>query len=393
MSAQGGGKRLPLIDSLRAIAALLIFAYHALFVTGRLSPGDYGWYLNVGVPLFYGISGLLLFRPFAAALVAGTALPSVRSYVRHRIFRIIPAYWLALPVVAVVLERSDQVFSLKGIPTYFGFLQIYSLDSFVGGIGQAWTLCVEVTFYAFLPVWAWLTARVLTRVPDQRARRDVMLAMLLGLVGASLAWKVAAVHSVGDDVSAGLIPLTVLPAALDQFAVGMLIAVAIASPSGAASLGRHRWLPWAGLACAAGSYWLIGEVHGIGPVNAEAMFGWGGLAIAEHELKAAFSAGLLVAALSAGSQVGVASRVFGASLLRRAGEISYGIYLWHLMLLIVFAGVSGMGTQVRWLGGDHGLVPGWAGVAIGLVATVAVSSASWQLLERRLIRRSHRVRG
>ncbi|MEI6448311.1 MAG: acyltransferase family protein, partial [Actinomycetes bacterium] len=58
--------RLPLIDSLRAIAALSIFAYHALFVTGNLSSANFGWHLNFGVPLFYAISGLLLFKPFAS---------------------------------------------------------------------------------------------------------------------------------------------------------------------------------------------------------------------------------------------------------------------------------------------------------------------------------------
>ena len=384
MHREPDSRRLPLVDSLRAIAALLIVAYHALFVTGRLSPGNYGWYLNVGVPLFYAISGLLLFRPFAAALSEGRALPSVRDYARHRVFRIIPAYWIALPVVAIMLDRAGQVFSPSGIPTYFGFLQIYSLDSFVGGIGQAWTLCVEVTFYLFLPLWAWCMAQVVRGLAD---RRGAMIAMIAMLAVGSFAWKVAAVRLVGDDVSAGLIPLTVLPAALDQFAVGMLLAVVLTRRAG---LPARASASWAGIAVAGIAYWLIGEVHGVGLLNTKPLFGWGWSAIAEHELKAVFSAGLLVAAVSAGSHRGVLGRALGVTILRQTGEVSYGIYLWHLMLLTVFAGVATMGTQVRWIGGDHGLVPGWWGVAIGFAATVALSIASWRLVERRLIARSHR---
>ena len=387
--------RLPLIDSLRAIAALLIFAYHALFVTGNLNPGNYGWYLNAGVPLFYGISGLLLFGPFAAAVIEGRPRPSVLAYARHRVFRIVPAYWVALPVVAVLLDRAAQVFTPSGIPTYFGFLQIYSLDTFVGGIGQAWTLCVEATFYAFLPIWGLLCTRVCAGAADGAERARRLLILIGGLAAGSLAWKVAAVTLVGDDVSAGLIPLTVLPAALDQFAVGMVIAVAVAAAR--AGIGEG-WLlkaaaasPLAWVVLAGFAYWLTGEVHGIGMFAGSPTLGWGGLAIAEHELKAIFSAALLLAAVGAAPGRGVVGSSLAWKPLRSIGEISYGVYLWHLMILVAFAGVASMAQQTHWIGGSHGLVPGWVGVGIAFLITIAVSSGSWRLLERRFIALSHRA--
>ena len=68
--------RFPLFDSLRAIAALSIFFFHISFVlhlfSGRaVSP----WLaqLNVGVPIFFLISGFLLYRPFAQARFSGEA--------------------------------------------------------------------------------------------------------------------------------------------------------------------------------------------------------------------------------------------------------------------------------------------------------------------------------
>ena len=65
-----GNPRFPLIDSLRALAALSVLVYH----TGYASLASFvAWYgpvvghLDVGVPLFFAISGFLLYRPFFAA--------------------------------------------------------------------------------------------------------------------------------------------------------------------------------------------------------------------------------------------------------------------------------------------------------------------------------------
>ncbi len=385
--------RLPLIDSLRAIAALSIFAYHSLFVTGNLSQRDYGAYLNFGVPLFYAISGLLLYLPFARAIGSAGEGPSVRAYARHRLFRIIPAYWVALPVVAVVLVETAEVFTPEGVVTYFGFLQIYRLETFVGGIGQAWTLCVEMSFYAFLPLWALICSAACRRVVDPRSRLRAHLAMIGLLVVASTLWKVATVILVGDDVGASLVPLTVLPAAIDQFAVGMVTAVLLTARS--QGVGPARLLsagergPLAGVLVAALAYLLFGEVRGVGFAGANSL-GWQTKVLLEHELYAVIAAGLLLAAVCARPAAGAVGRVLGFGPLRRIGEISYGVYLWHLMILIVFAGAVKMGSQVKWIGGSEGLIGGWAGVAVAFAATLAISAASWQLLERRLIARSHR---
>ena len=114
MSARPG--RYPLVDAVRAIAALLILAYHAAFVLGGLTPDGAGrWFahLNVGVPLFFAISGFLLYRPFVAARLDGRPPPGLRAYWVRRALRIVPAYWLALTIVAIVLGR-DQIFD--GLP-------------------------------------------------------------------------------------------------------------------------------------------------------------------------------------------------------------------------------------------------------------------------------------
>src|SRR4029450_2569433 len=74
--------RFPLVDAMRAIAALSIVAYHVAFVQGGFEAGGGGGglaRLNVGVPLFFAISGFLLYRPWAAARLAGEPGASTRG--------------------------------------------------------------------------------------------------------------------------------------------------------------------------------------------------------------------------------------------------------------------------------------------------------------------------
>jgi peptidoglycan/LPS O-acetylase OafA/YrhL len=375
----------------------MIFAYHALFITGNLSSTDYGWFLNVGVPLFYSISGLLLFRPFADAILAGEPSPVLSGYSRHRLYRIVPAYWVALPLVAVLLDRTSEVFSTTGVVTYFGFLQVYSLSTIDGGIGQAWTLCVEVTFYAFLPLFAWLAARMACRSGSNPASRTrTLLALVFAVIAASVVWKIAVItHYGGDRVGAG-VPLLILPAALDQFGVGMLLAVLLAARDRAGIdsklLLASTRRPSAGVALALAAYFSLGWFAGIPPLGSHGSqpFGWGGREIGVHELKALFSFGLLIAAVTALPGRGVVGSVLGSKPLSQIGEVSYGVYLWHLAILIALVG------SVSWLGGESGLMSGgvsaWIVVGLAFVATVTVAVISWRLIERPLIGRSHRRR-
>ena len=58
-------------------------------------------HLNVGVALFFLISGFLLYRPYALALVHGSEPPRLAAYAKRRFLRIVPAYWVALTLLAL----------------------------------------------------------------------------------------------------------------------------------------------------------------------------------------------------------------------------------------------------------------------------------------------------
>ena len=215
-----GNPRFPLLDSLRGLAALSILVFH---VDG-LNLNDTGrwvrvitWRLNIGVTVFFVLSGFLLYRPFVAARLEGRTQPRIRDYARRRVLRIVPAYWLALTVLAIYP-------GLVGVFTgdwwrYYGFAQNYSIPNEVHGIAQAWTLGIEASFYAALPIYALAITRATRGVPTRSAvRRDLigLGALALGAVGA----RVVLGHN--------SIVVYTLPGMLYWFALGMAMAVASA---------------------------------------------------------------------------------------------------------------------------------------------------------------------
>src|SRR6266851_3607954 len=96
------------LDGLRAVAAVAVLVTHVGGLTGYVLIGTpASWVVsrgNIGVPIFFVLSGLLLYRPWAAAALAGPPAVRVTTYLRRRALRILPAYWavvlIALPVLS-----------------------------------------------------------------------------------------------------------------------------------------------------------------------------------------------------------------------------------------------------------------------------------------------------
>jgi peptidoglycan/LPS O-acetylase OafA/YrhL len=347
-------RRFPLVDSLRAIAALSIVVFHLTFALGGWANPTLGPYLrqlNVGVAVFFVISGFVLYRPFAAARLAAAPHPPFRGYAVRRILRIVPAYWVCLPVAALLLQTASEVFTPRGIVTYFGFLQIYDASTIIGGLGTAWSLCVEVTFYAALPLWVLL----MRRLRGSFLRTE--LAGLAGLVAISVAWKLA-IQSLPADAPGALTGQLMLPAFLDLFALGMALAVlTLAAPERLAAVDRAPWLPWL---MAAGAFVLLGAGRDPG-----AIFDNG--AVWQHELRGLIGVLLLLPAIAGMRHDDALRRLLALPALLWLGLVSYAIYLWHWPLIAALH---------RW--GAPGVV-----VAVGApLLTVVVAAASWYAVER-----------
>jgi peptidoglycan/LPS O-acetylase OafA/YrhL len=194
------------IEGLRAVAAWSIVVFHVWVFS---SPAVLGWNLGPftafvsplqsGVTLFFVLSGFLLYRPIAAALLDAAPGPSVWTYLRNRALRILPAYLVILVLVVFVLRSASLGASGHGVsagpltdPRTF-FLDVFLLQTYVphgiwSGILPAWSLTIEVAFYLLLPLLG-LAAFAFARGRAHCHRRilaalgPVLFMLLLGAVG------------------------------------------------------------------------------------------------------------------------------------------------------------------------------------------------------------------
>ena len=209
----------------------------------------------MGVAFFFVISGFLLYRPFLAARFAGPpARRAIRDYARRRVLRIVPAYWVALTVLAATV-------GLCGVFTgdwwvYYGFLQNTRLSTTLCGIGAAWSLAIEASFYVALPLWALLMARL------QRGRpaRTMVRIEVAALLAISLVSIVVAHRSPSPCTG----PRAASTSCCSATPTGSPTAWASRSPRWRCAgreresrvvrvISDHAWLPWA---LAAFLWWL-----------------------------------------------------------------------------------------------------------------------------------------
>ena len=395
---EGRAVRFPGFDGFRAIAALGVLVNHVAFLAGRtrletfgLDLGPFFARLDIGVAIFFLISGFLLYRPFVEPILTGAPRPAVGPYLKRRALRIFPGYWLALTIVVFVIgvgvDRAgfgtgvdvNRGLDLDGYLLHYSLLQIYSPDHIVGGpIQQAWTLSVEISFYLFLPLWAWLTSRF-TRDPRRALR--VQLLGVVALYAISCLYR-GALYA-GDVSNIGMYR-SWLPGYFDYFALGMLLAIASAwysqegrrEPSFTGSKA-FPWLCWAlSLVC----FVIVSKAIGLprGPtattfedLSAKKEFG---LQIF-YGLSAFF---LLVPGIFGPPEQGVIRRFLRFRVVAWLGLISYGIYLWHEAILDL---------AFRWTDSDPFYVADfWELLPITLVLTIVIAAASYYGLERPALR-------
>jgi peptidoglycan/LPS O-acetylase OafA/YrhL len=368
-----GNPRFPLVDGLRAVAALSVVVYHTAYSSSATEAwyGGFAGRLEIGVALFFAISGFLLYRPFFAAHYAGRPRIRTRDYLRRRFLRIVPAYWVALTVLAIYP-------GLIGVFTgdwwiYYGFGQIYQQDTFNFGIPPAWTLCVEVSFYLALPLYALALRRICRgRELGQVVRIELVVLALLAV--GSLVYRTVAIAN-GPNVY-----YTWLPGMFDWFATGMALAVL----SVALQARERPWKPAELVARRPGLAWLAaGAVFTVlaltvpAPTLRETFYTEGEL-FRIHSLSAVIAVLVLLPAVAGRGRGGGVRRLLGWRTLAWLGLISYGIYLWHqtLMLWLVDKGALG------WVPGSGFLVL----TALTVLLAVSCAAGSYYVVERPLLR-------
>ncbi|MCU1351367.1 MAG: acyltransferase [Acidimicrobiales bacterium] len=372
----------PAFEGLRALAAVMVVVHHAAATAGHRRAGlldTPAAVMDSGVAVFFVISGFLIYRPFAAAHLAGDPPLRFRSFWWRRMLRIVPAYWLALTFFWALgsFHLGPQWWR------YYVFLQIYSKTTVLGGVLQAWSLCTEVTFYLFIPVWAAALGRL-----GRRGRAPVV-----DLAGCAVLYAAAFVaRQVVSSRYPGQRGLAFdwLPTNLDLFAVGMAVAVlsAWAAHHAGVRAATERVVAWPGLLWAAAAGLFAWYAYRVGP--ADFARGYQGWFWQQRQLVLGIFTLLLLLPVVFGDQRrGLVRRALTWGPVAWVGSVSYGLYLWH------FDWIKRVPTRVDARGAV--VWRGWAAtpqfdtnvlvlLAAGLGVGLLFAAVSWELVERPLQR-------
>lgn len=317
----------PALEGIRGLAAVGVLTTHVAFVT-RSSFGSpvkriFGR-LDLAVAVFFAKSGFLLWRAHARHAredKPGTARPT-GDFLRSRVERIMPAY-VVLVAAAMLLLKQNHV---NGPVTWLLNLtltQIYTPKFLVAGLTHAWSLAVEMAFYMALPI-LWTAMKDL-RGDSVKWRIPAILAFgASGLLFPAIPWQAFGLIPAGVNVQ--ILP----PAFTAWFAAGMLLAEIATAPPGTLvrmcrdKVARYGWWIAGGAALVATTvpaWFSEGFVHP-GPLEFAARTGLAG------------AMAFLVLAPVVLAPEGTRFPVLESVPLQKLGTWSYGIFLWHQLVLL-----------------------------------------------------------
>ena len=369
------------LDGLRAIAAFAIVFHHVGFQSGATYRHDiWGGYLgrlDIGVPVFFALSGFLLFRPIAVSVLDDTPLRPALDHLWRRALRIYPAFWVALTLIIVF--TSEAFADVTGTVTTYLLIHIHWPTHSIGPMPQAWSLATEVSFYAALPLMGRLL-RPWLRDRDRAARRNGLLVFIALCYLLSVFFRIWVL-----TLNTRWTPAQVLwlPGTLDYFAIGMGLAVARVGFTGG---GVRRGLDRA--AGPAGLWWLGAAVlfqivsQHMGLALGVESASWP-REIARQGVYGAIGFCLLFPLVFGSGRRSAVRTVVQSGPMEWLGTISYSIYLWHMAFVVhpwepLADRFGAVRETALW---DYAGTDFWSYLVMATVPTMVVSVVSYYTVE------------
>lgn len=366
-----GERRVAALTGLRGVVAASVVLFH---VWSYAAPGageapvgplhSSFEALDVGVTFFFVLSGFLLFRSYAKALLTDAPWPSLRNFAISRVLRIVPAYWLILLIVTVLMERRllEQPARLLGNAFFleFWFPSWYPENLHAGNgsvaIVPSWSLPVEAGFYLTLPVVAYLALWYLRRT----GRRLVALFLPAACLTAIGVGSIVVEHVLtGGPARAWYFGF---PVRAGFFAFGM-------AGTGLLMLAQQR-----GLAPSARAKLLV-VLASLGVVAGSVKLRFRGeLSAIDYHWPVAVAFTVLLVVLLVGHDRGPVHRLLGSPVVVASGLASYSIFLVHDPIL------RALRDNGLTLGGTGGFL---VNLCVIGAATAAATCLSYQVVEKR----------
>jgi len=372
--------RIPELDGIRGLAILSVLCFHYISIQGDASPGSIVDRLQrlvilggTGVDLFFVLSGFLI----GGILLDVKDSPRYfRTFYARRFFRIIPVYFAWITVYVLIVRFAGKyllALSHSGnrpplgylVYNHYLFLQNFYLDKFHNLAGawfdHTWSLAVEEQFYLVIPLLVYFLPRKAYKI------------FLLSVIFLEPVLRIVLLKT--GILSAGLIGQLTFTRA-DVLAVGALAALYWREKHARAWLqnnSRAIYLALFVFFLGFAAFWQWS------PRQRSFAFESLGFSVV-----AFFYVTLLLAALCIPG--GTVSSIARWSVLRKIGNVSYCMYLIHVVVNVACHAVLLRATpQITTLRGT--LVTIFAAVF-----TFVVAQVSWLVFEQPLLKRGHAFR-
>jgi len=339
--------RLPNVQVLRAVAASMIVVYHCGIETARMAAASGADALfdiepwGAGVPLFFAISGFIM---VATTTDNFGSRASAADFMRRRLIRIVPLYWLVTTfALAVVLVAPQLMKAPPGDYLYIAASYLFFPYTRLGGdvrplATPGWTLNLEMLFYVVF---------ALALLFPRRAG----LSFLFGSLGLLVAAQVA-----------GVLPGVALNFWGDPIVLGFLLGAAV----GIAYVKGLRLSFAAALSLAVLGFAALAHPYGA-DLREDDLF---------RRLAAAVPAAAVLAGFALAPQLDERRRRWWLAL--AIGDASYSLYLVHEFLLRAF--------HIAWGKVLIGAVPLWVFVPAGIVISITAALVLYWMFEKPVTR-------
>ena len=364
---------LPQLDAMRFAAFLAVFSLHGLpSVDPRTHAAGAGHVLAVtesvmqhagsdGVGLFFLLSAFLITELLRRERETTGAIHLKKFYVR-RLLRIWPLYFLVL-LIGLLLQPLAGNFHLPAVTVASAFLFLMNWDVAFHGfhwnpIFVLWTISSEEQFYA---VWPVMMKALLRRPMMWVCLAQMSVAMVVAFWPGG--WFVAR-------------QTTEVVASLTYFPLGGLLAMSVGSVR---EIKPTQWC--VGMVAAGLCGWFFGGLLGVRPEwvgGSEA----GSLALGKGIVLAG-TVLIFVGFLRSDPERWPAWSVY-------LGKISYGLYVFHVMVLdLVLAGMNRLGLTLRAGAGHSGanlLLVFGVKLPAAMLLTICVAAISYRWFETPFLR-------
>jgi len=339
------------LNALRFVAAFCVILYHCTPEVRSKNLNAIGTALHnlmFGVDFFFIISGFLI-TYLLIVEKNNNGMISLKKFYYRRILRIFPLYYLIVIYTYCAFKTSHPDIDYA---SHFVFLGNFSLITNEGwsltSLNPLWSICIEEHFYLFIPI-------LVSLLPSRFLKYLFILIILL-----SIAFRTYMAHYFKYDNWMVLYAHTV--SRFDVIAIGGLVAILYCNRSD--KLKLSRWVMYASLIClfAAVTTFNFSDFNSITRASLYKYMMIIPMAV------------FFISYLFPSKPSVLLQYVKSNIVLEYLGKISFGLYMYHSLVLYYISGQDYLYDNV------------YIRVSVITIITIILSSLSYELYEKMFLR-------